>query len=648
MRELSASLLEAQLSPSREGVVSVVFRKKRPGWQTLYTGSEDDYHHAAAFAGDGSMIRARLTLPGDSRKLYRQRIASPDESSDFSQWTYTGEYNAVAVAACALGAEISILWIKTDRSLRRIKSTDYGVTFGAPELIDYSPTTACGGLAAAYKPNGDLAVFFADQSTLYVKKRISGAWQARMAWNKSTGALTGVSCVYDGDWSLVITGQDAAGNYRLWSLIYGDGGSLPAGTWGELNEIAASPSAEGYDFRQAFLDKDEVYHCAYVEKFTGAEAYSRVYLTSTVPGAAFDAGLWTEPEPLDVTGDYGVSILHSADAMWLSSANSVRRALIDNADTDVTPNVVAVRLALGESEGTVAIELDIADWAIPAIDIGDEVAVSPGYVTDGGIETSEGLSFIAGRIERVSSPGKSSLIVEAADGWAAVKAWKAKNQLRWNASTPSHSIESILGWLLGRVGLRLAVISASEAVTPLCPDFSLPPGTDGLSAINRLLSMVPDCLFIEGGTAYLKNPLSDEATAYAYGLEHQINACRVANVSPEVNHLRLAGAGGLAVDAYDWTSLAGIGELYRHASDGGLSSITSLRDLADTLLREAQMPAAACEITVPVNCGQQLYDAVEVTDEDGGIAKAYRVAGIAIDYRPNKGKYEMKLRLGGV
>ncbi len=255
MRELSASLLSAQLSPSREGIVSVVLRKKRLDWQTLYSGGEEDCYHAAAFAGDGSLIRARLGTAADSRKLYRQTVASPDESSDFSAWTYTGEYNAVAVAAAALGAEVSILWIKSDRSIRRIKSTDNGATFGAGELIDYSPTTACGGIAAAYKPNGDLAVFFADQSTLYVKKRVGGVWQARTAWNKTTGALSGVSCVYDGDWNLALTGRDASGNYRLWSLVYGDGGELPAGTWGELREIAASPSAEGFDFRQAFLDK---------------------------------------------------------------------------------------------------------------------------------------------------------------------------------------------------------------------------------------------------------------------------------------------------------------------------------------------------------------------------------------------------------
>ena len=123
-------------------------------------------------------------------------MAGPGPSSDFSQWTYTGQYNCVIVAAASLGAEVSIFWTNSSREIRRIRSTDYGVTWGSPELVDYSPTTAIYGLAAAYKPNGDLAIFFADQTTLYVKKYLSGNWLTKVAWGESTGDLSGVACIY--------------------------------------------------------------------------------------------------------------------------------------------------------------------------------------------------------------------------------------------------------------------------------------------------------------------------------------------------------------------------------------------------------------------------------------------------------------------
>jgi hypothetical protein len=31
-----------------------------------------------------------------------------------------------------------------------------------------------------------------------------------------------VASVYDADWNLLVTGKDTAGNFKLWSLIYGD------------------------------------------------------------------------------------------------------------------------------------------------------------------------------------------------------------------------------------------------------------------------------------------------------------------------------------------------------------------------------------------------------------------------------------------
>jgi len=137
MRELTSTLLAAQKQEAAVPYVKIEAVNKiagvvRQDWARLYDGSEDDYFHAVTMPGDGSLIRARITLPADSRKLYRQRVGSPGPGSDFSQWTYTGQYNAVVVAAASLGAEVSIFWITSNREIRRIKSTDYGASWGSP------------------------------------------------------------------------------------------------------------------------------------------------------------------------------------------------------------------------------------------------------------------------------------------------------------------------------------------------------------------------------------------------------------------------------------------------------------------------------------------------------------------------------------
>ncbi|MFQ5997347.1 MAG: hypothetical protein ACE5KP_06990, partial [Dehalococcoidales bacterium] len=164
MRSLTATLLAAQKQSAVTPYIKVEAKNKIAGvvrydWTRLYTGSEDDYFHALTMPGDGSLIRARITPPSDNRKLYRQRVTDPGPSSDFSQWTYTNQLNAAVVACAALGAEVSIFWTDAvNKKIQRIKSTDYGASWGSPEVIDYSPTTNINGLAAAYKPNGDLAI----------------------------------------------------------------------------------------------------------------------------------------------------------------------------------------------------------------------------------------------------------------------------------------------------------------------------------------------------------------------------------------------------------------------------------------------------------------------------------------------------------
>lgn len=115
MRSLSAALTSAQQAPSRVPYVRLKARNTISGlvrldWSRLYSGSEDDYHHAVTTPADGSLVRVRVTPPGDSRKLYRQRVTSPGPGSDFSQWSYTDQYDVAVVASGSQSVEVSIFW----------------------------------------------------------------------------------------------------------------------------------------------------------------------------------------------------------------------------------------------------------------------------------------------------------------------------------------------------------------------------------------------------------------------------------------------------------------------------------------------------------------------------------------------------------
>jgi hypothetical protein len=667
MRNLTSTLLAAQKKATAVPYVRVEVKNKIAGvvrydWSQLYDGSEDDYFHALTVPGDGSLVRARITPPADSRKLYRQRVSNPGPESDFSQWTYTDQYNALAVAAASLGGEVSILWIKSNREIRRIKSTDYGVSWGSPELIDYAPTTSIGGLAAAYKPGGDLAIFFADQSDLYVKKNVSGEWQTKSAWDKTTGDLSGVACVYEDDWNLVITGEDSSGNFKLWSLVYGDGGDVAVGSWSDLKELASAPSGGDFEYRQPFLDKTDVYRCFFEEKFTGTEACHRPFWSHSVLDAKYIDNLWRESVPFNLSSEYGLAMAHDGDYAWLTSPAKVYRAGLTAQSLDLTADVIGVRQELGETTGRLTVELrnDDGRYASPGqdglavLDLGCQMDFSPGYETGEGSEYSLGQSFHIEGFEHASSGGKASLVLHARDGWGWIGDWRARHQFRWNKTSEDMNAREIMAFILARVGLKLEVKSQSSVITGFYPDFTVSMDNDGRMVIQRLLSFVPDVLFIEGNKAYIVNPLSSDSSDYSYGGEHQVWEGSYRQGTPGVNRVQVEGynTGGdelILVDSFDWDTIGRSYDRLKQVNDRNIGTVDEAGQRGEAYLRKAEIEAASGNILVPVNCGQQLYDVIDVTDAPAGLdSKKKRVLGLVLVYNSQRGEYSQRLRLGAV
>jgi len=667
MRQLSSTLLTAQKEASRVPYVKVEASNRHAGvanlcWERLYNGSEDDYYHALTMPGDGSLIRVRVTPPSDARKLYRQRVASPTPQSDFSQWVYTSQYNVVTVACCSLGAEASIFWIKSDRKLYHLKSTDYGASWASPQLLTYTPTTAINGLACAYKSNGDIAVFFADQATLYVMKRVDDSWQGKVAWDKSTGDLSGVAAVYGDDWDLFVTGQDSDDNFKLWSLVYGDGGDVTAGSWSELKDFASAPADGDFEYRTAFMDKPDVYRCFFVEKFDGNEAYSRPGWSSSIPESKFVDNLWHEPVPFDLTSQYGLAIAHYGDYCWLSSPYGVWRAELNPQSLDLSADIISLREELSPDGGSLNLELrnDDGRYAAPGegdlsvLDIGCQLDFSPGYVTAQGNEASSGLAFSIDSYEHTSAGGRSSLVLRAADGWSLIKGWRARHQFRWNKDTEEASVKQILAFVLGRVGLKLEVKSQSSVIAGYYPDFTINPGNSGDTVISRLLSFVPDVLFIEGNTACVVNPLSADGSDYAYGQSHPVFEGRYRQAGWGLNHVQVEGydpgqGESIVVDTFGWGQIDRLYDRLRQVEDRNLDTVAKAGDRGEAYLRQAEMEAVDGAILTPVNCGQQLYDVVDITDDRAGLSAAKRrVIGLTLVYRPRRGEYQQRLLLGGV
>ena len=557
---------------------------------------------------------------------------------------------------------MSIFWIASDRKIYHMKSTDNGVNWGSPELLAYSPTTAINGIAAAYKTNGDIALFFADQATLYVMKRVSDSWQEKVAWDKSTGDLSGVGTVYDGDWNLVVTGQDSSDNFKLWSLVYGDGGDVTAGTWSALKELASAPSGGDFEYRQAFLDKPDVYRTFFVEKFSGDEAYNRPFWSHSIPDTSFLDSLWREPVPFDLSSEYGLAIAHHGDYCWLSSPHSVWRAKLTGESLDLTGDILAVRGELKNNNGRLVVELrnDDGRYASPGsgdlslLNFGCQLDFSPGYRTSVGNELSTGQSFILESWEHTSAGGQAALVLHAADGWSLVKRWIARHQFRWNKDTDEMCVKDILAFVLARVGLKIEVKSQSSVMTGFYPDFTINPNNRGDSVISHLLTFVPDVIFIEGGKVYIVNPQSSDSSVYSYGTAHAILEGKYRKGSWDCNRVEVEGYDTtydkpLIVNAFAWEEVERLGDRLRRVRDRNLDSVAEAEARGDACLREVEIESASGTIHIPVNCGQQLYDVIDITDIRAGLdGEKKRVLGLILIFNAGRAQYEQWLTVGAV
>ena len=653
MRSLSPDLLAAQRSPSavpylRVTVADRIGGIRRPAFERLYSGSEPDGYHAATMPGDGDLLRARVA----SGRLYYQRVTSPGPASDFSSWTDLGAAADADVALCSEGANVLLFYVDTNTTDVKLReSSDYGASLGTPVTVASAPA-AVAWLAADVKSDGDALLVYSVGGTVYAVKRSGGSWGSPAAWTNSVAAVSGLACYYAADYNVAVAGEDAEGNAFLWTAVYGDGFSQPVGVWSSLWEVMRASSGSSVAYRAPFLGRPDVFRLTFVEKYTGTQAYSRPCHSYSPATAAYADNLWREPVPFDFTSEYGLAVAQSTTALWLSAPSGVWTAALDDEPLDVTADVLEaaaedrpppaggrLRLVLRNDDGRYT--------GLSLLKAGAEVRVSPGYVTASGPQASYGPAYWVDGVELVSGDGQAAVVLHGSDGWGLLAAWRARRQYAWAAG--ERNVFGILRFLFARAGLEFSSVGGSSESANLYPAFTVHPGESGLTAVRRLLAFLPDVIFLRGEFAFLKEPLATESPAYAYGTDHALLRGRYWAGAVEPNRAQVFGDGVFA-ERLDWPGVEAVYDRLVQVHDLNLSSVAQAEDRGDAVLRKAALAAADGEIAVPVNCGQELYDVIEVTDAGAGLsADRRRVLGIDLRYSAGtRPLYEQRLSLGGV
>ena len=102
-------------------------------------------------------------------------------------------------------------------------------------------------------------------------------------------------------------------------------------------------------------------------------------------------------------------------------------------------------------------------------------------------------------------------------------------------------------------------------------------------------------------------------------------------------------------EAFDWDELErGIDNLALKY-DANLEEADLAQKRAEALLRKSAMESVGGQIIVPLNCGQEIYDVITISDGRCGISnRKYRVLGIESRYDCLQNIYQQKLMLGAL
>ena len=652
MRTLSATLLSAQRSRSAIPYPKVTFSDRiggirRLAFSRLYSGSEPDGYHAAAMPGDGALLRARSS----SGRLYYQRVANPGTGSNFASWTDLEAAANACVALCADGSRALLFFVDPGGTVLKIReSNDSGATLGAATTA----ATASGAVtwvAAEVKANGDALLLYSVGATVYAVKRNGGTWGAPSAWTNSAASITGLACYYQDDWNIAVCGANAAGEAFVWTAIFGDGFLQAANTWSALREVTRASAGSNVSFRAPFISQPDTYRITFVEKYTGSAAYNRPYHSHSPATADFASNLWREPVPFDLTSDFGQAIAFNASAAWLSTPSGVWTASLTGAPLDVSADVLEAATEDRPFGGRCRIVLrnDGGRYFTlpPQMKAEGEIRLSPGYLTSSGPQVSDGPAYWIESIERRSAKGEATLVLEGRDAWSLLEAWVARRQYTWTAG--ERNVFGILQFLFARAGLEFSSAGSSSTAANHYPAFTVHPGDSGLTAVRRLLSTAPDVIFVRGEFAFLTEPLASETTDYVYGTDHPLLAGRYADDTPTANRAQVFG-NAVFGERFDWPGVQAVYDRLHQVDDRNLTTVAQVEARAGAVLRTAALAGMTGEITVPVNCGQELYDVIEVTDPAAGLSAARRrVVGLAMRYSTGKRPlYEQRISLGAL
>lgn len=637
------------------------------GYETIY----GDQWRAQTFGGFGSHVIGRVRL-----KLYRvgspgdltvsiQEIDDNDHPTggDLCSGTINGNILTTDTAGAwyeiTLGYGFYLDTTKTYAIVARALSGDASncVRWRA----DITSPTYTSGNAVASTDGGSTWASQTDRDLLF--EEYSHTEYVYSNPKNKPNICNSLAVVYHDDWNVLVTGRDTADDRFVWLCVLGDGTQATLNTWTALQDTMAMASTSYYRYKAAFIDYLDTFRPFWVEMYDAEEIKYRNYWSHSTPNKDFIANLWREPIPFNLESQYGIAITHSATHAWLSTPYGVWRASREVTTWDITNDVVEVRqwFAPERYRSRLKVVLDNTAGTYSDFDkLGYEMILYLGYLTSEGNEYSPTPSFwITGwkfrsppwfPLHMIYPPGViGTLEIEAEDIWEILKGWKARRPFEWAVNTKT--VKQLLEFVLARGGFELGEFSSSTAINNFKPEFEIREGYNARWAVKKLLSWVEDVLIQRDSKLYLKKPASGDGVDYTYdsmyGNAHLVYRGNYGVHQWDPNRAQVWGT-NIMVERFEWDQVDKVFDKLSRVEKPTYPDTTRAAERADAELRKGEMwEGAGGWAQIPVNCGQEIFDVIQVTDYTAGVTNLKRrVLGIYTTYRRKYWHYMQKLLLG--
>lgn len=657
MRTLPAELIAAQKTASAVPYVPVTIENRigavrRYDYTMLDATANAITKHDVCVVADGTVMRVRI----ESGAVKLMRVTNP-ASGPWTTWTNLVTGMGAQVACAAKGTRVIVVYSDAaGTGVRYRESTDSGATFGG----DTALVTAAGAitdLAVAYKnTSGDLLIAWAMASALAVNRRVGGAFGGAVTWPHAASSLNGVAVAFNLDYEIVLTGAETvSGRPSVWSVIYGDSGSVVSGTWSSLDAQVQAEATAQTEFRAPSITATDTYRINFTEVATYTGGVTRAYRTWLHPLLPYNHGRfsWRTPLPVDYAGAQGLAAAANATVtggfIYESAPDRIQRAPRDVVVLDVSANVLSIELRedTGNARATIDLNNDAGQYAGPAspLQLGNGVSLGFGYQTTAGAFAGSMLDLWIAAYEHRRDGGRSTLRLHLESGWDLLRRSHQRTQI---VHTTDH-YGGILSAILARAGLTMATNGASTRAVSITPAFTIHAQTSGYDAARQTLSFVADRLFmrVDAGSLFTER-VAGEAASYTFGGAHQLSAIELRSEPAPVAEAQAFGAGAFGQSTDYALATHGLAP-QEQQRDATSTSGAAAAATAATRIRARKLDEDAGSIVVPPHCGLELLDVIAFDDPYVNPATIpRRVMGITWRYDKRRAKYEQTVRLGPV